>query len=153
MSNVMTKVKAFLGFDELEYEYDDYEDFDDVESEDEEENEIVEPVIQNNKKNNKVVNIHTTATAKVIITKPTAYEDATEISDALKSRKIVVVNTTSLENKIAQRLLDFISGSCYSLGGELQQIEKGVYMLAPSNVEVTNELKNELSSKAVFTWK
>ena len=100
----------------------------------------------------KVVNIHTSSATKVTITKPVDYEEATEICEALKNRRIVLVNTTVLELKIAQRLLDFISGSCYALGGELQQIEKGVYLLSPSNVEVTNELKNELSSKALFNW-
>jgi cell division inhibitor SepF len=147
MSKVLTKIKSLLGFED----YDDYEDYEEeFENEMKDEDEI-EPVITN-KKNSKVVNIHTSSTAKVTITKPVDYEEATEICDALKNRRIVLVNTTVLELKIAQRLLDFISGSCYALGGELQQIEKGVYILSPSNVEVTNELKNELSSKAVFNW-
>ena len=152
MSNsVLSKVKSLLGFDEW---YDDaYDDYDEenYESEVVEEEESIEPVITN-KKNNKVVNIHTSTSVKVTITKPVDYEEATEICEALKNRRIVLVNTTVLELKIAQRLLDFISGSCYALGGELQQIEKGVYLLSPSNVEVTNELKNELSSKALFNW-
>ena len=148
MSNVLSKVKSLLGFEDYE-EYDDYED-------EEYGKEIVdeddgEPVITN-KKNSKVVNIHTSSATKVTITKPVDYEEATEICEALKNRRIVLVNTTVLELKIAQRLLDFISGSCYALGGELQQIERGVYLLSPSNVEVTNELKNELSSKALFNW-
>ncbi|MBD7910056.1 MULTISPECIES: cell division protein SepF [Clostridium] len=151
MSSMLTKVKSFLGFGEYEDEYDEYDDFDDVENEEEVE-EGIEPVIQNNKRNNKVVNIHTSSSTKVTITKPLAYEEATEISDALKSRRIVLVNTSALEIRIAQRLLDFISGTCYALGGELQEIEKGVYILSPSNVEVTNELKSELSSKAMFNW-
>ena len=150
MSNVLTKVKSLLGFGEYEDEYDEYDDFDDVENE--EIDETIEPVIQNNRKSNKVVNIHTSSATKVIITKPIAYDEATDISDALKSRKIVLVNTTALETRIAQRLLDFISGSCFALGGELQEVEKGVYILSPSNVEVTNELKTELSSKAMFNW-
>jgi cell division inhibitor SepF len=148
MSNVLSKVKSLLGFEDYE-EYEDYEDEEyerNMKDEDE-----VEPVITN-KKNSKVVNIHTSSAAKVTITKPVDYEEATEICEALKNRRIVLVNTTVLELKIAQRLLDFISGSCYALGGELQQIEKGVYILSPSNVEVTNELKNELSSKALFNW-
>jgi cell division inhibitor SepF len=148
MSNVLAKVKSLLGFEDYE-EYEDYEDEEyerNMKDEDE-----VEPVITN-KKNSKVVNIHTSSAAKVTITKPVDYEEATEICEALKNRRIVLVNTTVLELKIAQRLLDFISGSCYALGGELQQIEKGVYILSPSNVEVTNELKNELSSKALFNW-
>jgi cell division inhibitor SepF len=148
MSNVLSKVKSLLGFEDYE-EYDDYEDEDyakEIVDEDD-----GEPVITN-KKNSKVVNIHTSSATKVTITKPVDYEEATEICEALKNRRIVLVNTTVLELKIAQRLLDFISGSCYALGGELQQIERGVYLLSPSNVEVTNELKNELSSKALFNW-
>ena len=148
MSNVLSKVKSLLGFEDYE-EYDNYED-EDYEKEVVEDEEV-EPVITN-KKNSKVVNIHTSSATKVTITKPVDYEEATEICEALKNRRIVLVNTTVLELKIAQRLLDFISGSCYALGGELQQIEKGVYLLSPSNVEVTNELKNELSSKALFNW-
>ncbi|MBE6047525.1 MAG: DUF552 domain-containing protein [Clostridium sp.] len=154
MSDVMTKVKSFLGFGEYEdyEEYDEYEEYEDVENQEEEQVVGIEPVIQANKKNGKVVNIHTAVSPKVTVVKPLAYEEATEISDALKSRRIVVVNTTALENRIAQRLLDFISGSCYALGGELQEIERGVYLLAPSNVEVSNELKSELGSKAMFNW-
>jgi len=148
MSNVLSKVKSLLGFEDYE-EYDDYED-EEYEKEMVEDEEV-EPVITN-KKNSKVVNIHTSSATKVTITKPVDYEEATEICEALKNRRIVLVNTTVLELKIAQRLLDFISGSCYALGGELQQIERGVYLLSPSNVEVTNELKNELSSKALFNW-
>lgn len=149
MSNVLSKVKSILGFED----YEDYDDFEDEEYENEEmeEENSAEPVITN-KKNNKVVNIHTSSSVKVTITKPSDYEEAMEICDALKNRRIVLVNTTILEFKIAQRLLDFISGSCYALGGEVQQIEKGVYLLSPSNVEVTNELKNELSTKALFNW-
>lgn len=147
MSDMLTKMKSFLGLGDEDY--DDYDDYDEELEEDELEE--IEPVITN-KKNSKVVNIHTSSSIKVTITKPVDYEEATEICDALKNRRIVLVNTTLLELKIAQRLLDFISGSCYALGGELQQIEKGVYILSPSNVEVTNELKNELSSKALFNW-
>lgn len=148
MSKILSKVKSLLGFED----YEEYEDYEDEEYENEmREDEEIEPVITN-KKNSKVVNIHTSSNTKVTITKPVDYEEATEICEALKNRRIVLVNTTVLELKIAQRLLDFISGSCYALGGELQQIEKGVYILSPSNVEVTNELKNELSSKAVFNW-
>ena len=149
MSNMITKMKTFLGLGEDYDEFDEYDEIDD--SEIDEMEDTIEPVIQN-KRNNKVVNIHNASSPKITITKPLAYEEATEICDSLKNRKIVVVNTTSLEIRRAQRLLDFISGSCYALGGELQEIERGVYILSPSNVEVTNELKSELSSKALFNW-
>ena len=148
MGNMFGKFKEIIGLGEYE---DDFEDLEDTEVEEEEVQEEIEPIISK-QKGNKVVNIHTASTAKVMVTKPTNYDDAREIADAIKARKIVLVNATTLETKIAQRLVDFISGSCYVLGATLQEIEQRVYLLSPSNVEVTNELKNEISSKALFNW-
>lgn len=152
MSNMLNKIKGFFVGDDYDYD-DEYDEIDDEMMDSEvEDDDTIEPVISSSKKNNKVVNIHTSASAKVVISKPMVYDDATEICDALKNRKIVVINTSALENRVAQRLLDFVSGSCYALSGELQEIERGVYLLSPSNVEVTNELKSELSSKALFNF-
>ncbi|WP_066893070.1 cell division protein SepF [Clostridium nigeriense] len=147
MGNMFGKFKEIIGLGEYEDEFDDLEETE-VEEEIQEE---IEPIISK-QKGNKVVNIHTASTAKVMVTKPMNYDDAREIADAIKARKIVLVNATTLETKVAQRLVDFISGSCYVLGATLQEIEQRVYLLSPSNVEVTNELKNELSSKALFNW-
>jgi cell division inhibitor SepF len=143
---VMNKFMGFLGMAE--------EDIDEVQEMDNEEddNMDIESLMNANKKQSKVVNIHTASSTKVVIIKPEDFDEATTISDNLKSRKIVVVNTTGLEPKTGQRLLDFIGGACYALGGELQQIEKGVYIVSPSNIEVDNELKSELSSKGIFNW-
>ncbi|SKA76974.1 cell division inhibitor SepF [Clostridium sp. USBA 49] len=149
-AKMINKMMGFLGLEE------DLDIEENQEQEDEKEliDDEVEKMFINNKKQNtnKVVNIHTAASAKVVIIKPNDYDEAANICDNLKNRKIIVVNTTSLEPKIAQRLLDFIGGACYALNGELQQVEKGIYILSPSNVEVTNELKNELSSKGILSW-
>ena len=83
---------------------------------------------------------------------PYSYDEAREIAEAIKNRKIVVVNTTAMETKVAQRLVDFISGACCVLGAQLQEVEQRVYLLSPSNVEVSNELRTEISSKALFNW-
>ena len=153
MSNVLNKVKTIFGFgddeDNLDDIYDDELEIDGKENDEMEDG--IEPVISS-KKNNKVVNIHTSSATKVNVVKPTSFDDATEICDALKNRRIVVINTSALENRIAQRLLDFISGSCYALGGALQEVEKSVYLLSPSNVEVSNEFKSEIASKALFSF-
>lgn len=149
------KMKEFLGF---EGEEDEFED--DVEDTLEEGEVNYEPVIKSvptaaasGNASSKIVNIHSASSAKIMITKPMSYEDAAEITDALKNRKIVVVNTSALETRTAQRLLDFISGAIYALGGELQDVENRIYIVSPSNVEVNNELKNELTSKGLFGWK
>lgn len=151
-AKMINKMMGFLGLEEeVEIEENDAAE----ENEKELESNEVESIFSSPKKSNsnsKVVNIHTAASAKVVIIKPNDYDEAANICDNLKNRKIVVVNTTALDPKIAQRLLDFIGGGCYALGGELQQVEKGVYILSPSNVEVSNDLKNELSSRGVLNW-
>ncbi|WP_368487862.1 cell division protein SepF [Clostridium sp. BJN0013] len=146
---MINKMMGFLGLeDDLEEDTEEVEegknakdDFTDVET------------IMNSKRQNKVVSIHTTISAKVRIVKPTTYEEAADICDELKNRKIIVINTTGLETRIAQRLLDFMGGASYALGGDLEEIEKGVYILSPSSVEVSSDLKNELSAKKIFGWK
>lgn len=148
MANMFGKFKDIIGLGEYEDDFDEEA----LTSEEEDINSVDAIIPAQSTKGNKVVNIHSAATAKVMITKPTNYDDAREIAEAIKSRKIVLVNTTGLETKITQRLVDFISGACYVLGAQLQEIEQRVYLLSPSNVEVTNELKNELSSKALFNW-
>lgn len=148
MANMFGKFKEIIGLSEMDEELEEYETMEQNNDE-----EKFEPIIaQPHTNNNKVVNIHSASSAKVVVIKPANYDEAREISDAIKSRKIVLVNTTGLETKITQRLVDFISGSCYVLGAQLQEIEQRVYLLSPSNVEVTNELKSELSSKAIFNW-
>lgn len=143
---VMNKMMGFLGLDE------EIEDEIEVSEGGEEfiEDSEVEPLIS--KRGSKVVSIKTASSAKVLIVKPSTYEEAAEICDELRNRKIVVVNTTKLENRIAQRLLDFVSGASYALSGSLEEVESGIYVVTPSNIEVSNELKNELNSKGIFNW-
>ncbi|SMC17688.1 cell division inhibitor SepF [Clostridium acidisoli DSM 12555] len=151
MAKVLNKVMGILGLDDGNI--DDYEEEssnDEKAFEREYEEEIDEPIVS--KRNSKVVNIHTNATMRVIISRPKDYDEATTICDELKNRKIIVVNVSDLEPKIAQRLLDFMGGASYVLNGELQEVEKNVYILSPSNVEVTNELKTEISGKGMFAW-
>lgn len=146
---MLNKMMGFLGLeDDLE------EEIEEVEEEKNQKNDFTDvETIMNSKRQNKVVSIHTTISAKVRIVKPTTYEEAADICDELKNRKIIVINTTGLETRIAQRLLDFMGGASYALGGDLEEIEKGVYILSPSSVEVSSDLKNELSAKKIFGWK
>ncbi|RXI45975.1 cell division protein SepF [Clostridium tetani] len=147
---VLNKVMGFLGLED-EYEYEEYyEDTDELESSSE--SAEFEPIIHSNKKQGKVVSIHSTSTPKVSIVKPKTYDEVVDICDDLKDGKIVIVNSIELDPKVGQRLVDFVSGATYSLNGTLEEIEKGIYILSPSNVEVDSELKNQLSSKGMFSW-
>lgn len=148
---VINKMMGFLGLeDDLQDELE--------EAEEREEKKAVndvsqaEPFISNSKRQNKIVSIHNNISAKIKIVKPTTYEEAADICDELKNRKIVVINTTGLEQRVAQRLLDFMGGAGYALGGDLEEVEKGVYILSPASVEVSSDLKSELSGKEIFSW-
>ncbi len=141
---VLNKMMGFLGLE------DDFDEELDTTTENQYNDD--EPQVTNPKKKSNVVSIHTTISAKVKIVKPSCFEEAADICDDVKNRKIVVINTTSLELKTAQRLLDFLGGASYALSGNLEEIEKGVYLISPSNVEVNNDLKNELSSRGLFSW-
>lgn len=145
---VINKMMGFLG---LEDDFED-EEFDEMDNNNESLSRETEQKTNGFRKKTNVVSIHTTISAKVKIVKPSDYEDAADICDDVKNRIIVVVNTTSLEPKIAQRLLDFLGGSSYALGGTLEEIDRGVYLISPSNVEVNSDLKSELSTKGLFSW-
>lgn len=124
--------------------------FEDEEDDDLYEDEEIEPFV--NKKQNKIVNIHTASSSKVVISKPNNYDEGQIIVDNLKSRKIVIVNLNNIgDTKEGQRVLDFLIGAVYALEGGLQSVEKGVFILTPSNIEVSNELRSELTNKGIFS--
>ena len=148
MSNgVFGKFKDIIGLGDYD---EDFEDLDNFEEEEEEKEEIEQ--VTSKQRGSKVVNIHNSSSAKIMVIRPTTYDEAREIADAIKNRKIVLLNTNDMETKVAQRLIDFVSGACWVLGAQLQDVEQRVYLLSPSNVEVTSELKSEISSKALFSW-
>ncbi|MGL5617068.1 MAG: cell division protein SepF [Sarcina sp.] len=106
---------------------------------------------QHSYNDNKVVHLNENANVKLLIKKPYSYEESSEVCDALKAGNIVIINTTALDVKIAQRLLDFVCGVTYTLDGDLQSVESRVYVATPANVEVSNEMKNELKESGLFS--
>lgn len=104
------------------------------------------------KQQNKVVNIHSNSQFKVVVMQPENFEDARDICDHLKSKKPVIVNLEEVEKDHAQRIVDFLSGSVYALDGNIQKISAGIFLIAPNNVDIMGDFKDELRSKGVFPW-
>ena len=71
--------------------------------------------------------------------KPTSFEDAREVTETLLSNRTVILNLEGLDVDIAQRILDFTSGSCYAISGNLQKISKYVFIITPSSVGVSGD--------------
>lgn len=106
---------------------------------------------RNSKANNsQVVSIHTNIQMQVVIIKPECYEDAQEICDQVKSKKPVVVNLEKVEFPIAQRIMDFLSGTCYSLDGSIQRVANNIFIIAPENVDISGDFKEELKTKGII---
>ncbi len=88
---------------------------------------------------------------KMIVYQPMTYDDTQNIIDNLKNKKPIIVNLESLETDIAQRILDFMSGAVYSLDGNIHKISKGIFILAPANVDISGNIPEELQGKSFYT--
>jgi cell division inhibitor SepF len=107
----------------------------------------------NSRANPNVYSINTNVQMQVVVIQPTCYEDAEEICDHIKEEKPVVINLEKVEYTIAQRIMDFLSGTCYSLEGSIQKVTNNIFVIAPENVEISSELE-EIKSRnnMAFSW-
>lgn len=101
-------------------------------------------------KNDKVVNIHTTAQLQVILVKPERYEEAVGIADHLNDKKTVVLNLEGTNRDVARRLLDFLSGVAYANNGQIKKVAISTYIITPYNVDVMGDLIDELENNGMF---
>ena len=83
---------------------------------------------------------YTDSTGQVCIIRPTSVNDAREVTDTLLEGSTVVLNLEGLDVEIAQRIIDFTSGSCYAVGGNVQKISHYIFVITPSNVDVSGDI-------------
>ena len=102
------------------------------------------------KKDNKVVNIHTTTAVQVVLSKPERFEQAAEIADHLRERRTVVMNLETTNKDVAKRLVDFLSGVAYANGGKIKKVAISTYIITPYNVDIMGDLIDELESNGVY---
>ena len=79
----------------------------------------------------------------MVLIEPRAYSEAQQISDHLKNRYAVVVNLKRVTADQAKRIVDFLSGTVYAIGGDLQKIGGGIFLLTPKNVNVQGKITEE----------
>lgn len=100
------------------------------------------------KNNNKITPMRKksgTPTMEVIVIRPTTMEDTRDIADTLVNNSTVVLNLEGLDVYLAQRIIDFTCGSCYSLNGSLQKISSYIYILTPSGVDISGDFQEILN--------
>ena len=80
---------------------------------------------------------------KMILLEPRAFSEAQTIADYLKARNTVVVNLKRVTPEIAKRIVDFLSGSVYAIGGDLQKLGNGIVLCTPNNVNVEGKISGD----------
>lgn len=83
---------------------------------------------------------------EVCVIKPTSFEDAREITETLLMNRPVILNVEGLDVDAAQRIIDFSSGSCFAIGGNLQKISNYIFILTPANVEISGDFQTLLDN-------
>ena len=89
-------------------------------------------------------------TARVHVVAPGQFSDAQEIGDRLKASQPVIVNLQMADRELSRRMIDFCSGATYALGGSMDKVAEQVFLLTPSNVEVSAEEKRRLQERGLY---
>lgn len=79
---------------------------------------------------------------EVCVIKPTSVEDAREITETLLNNRTVVLNVEGLDVEIAQRIIDFTSGSCFAISGNLQKVSNYIFVITPASVDISGDFLN-----------
>ena len=87
------------------------------------------------------------STARVHVVAPSRFGDAKEIADRLKDNQPVIVNLQMAERDLQRRMIDFCSGVTYALSGEMEKVADQVFLLAPTNVKVSDEERSRLAER------
>lgn len=125
-----SKLMAWMGFS------------DDDEEEEWVEEEQEQGVVPRFKPNN-VVELQQTKNVKLVVLGPRKYEDVQSVADHLRARRPIVVNLEAADPDARMRILDFLSGAVYALGGRSQKVSEMIFLMAPTNIDISNLLEED----------
>ena len=149
---ISDKIKYFMGVDDHSE--------DTVESDSVKTNEFVQRKSTINEDNedietsnpvNKVYDI-SRSRMRVVIHSPSNFEESEKIVKNLLENKPVILNLSKLEEGVTNKVFNFCSGALCALQGHMIKIDNGIFLLAPSNIDVTGDIKEELEAKGMFSW-
>ncbi|MCY0874974.1 MAG: cell division protein SepF [Firmicutes bacterium] len=135
------RVMNFLGLGPDEEEFDEEEGMMEEQMGEPEQDPFV------NARRGTVVNLHTQKQVRVILSEPATYEDAQAIADHLKAHRSVIVNLHRSPYDQALRVVDFLSGCVYALGGNMQKLGHNIFLCAPDNVDIQGTISEYLAGE------
>lgn len=133
--SIKSKLKTFFFLEDEDYEYDEVE-----QNEYHEPRREIKQQSQAVSKQNVVSLQSVQKSSKLVLCEPRVYAEAQEIADHLKNRRSVVVNLQRSDTNHARQIVDFLSGTVYALGGEIQKIGVDIFLCTPDNVEVSGNI-------------
>lgn len=78
--------------------------------------------------------------SKMVLLEPRMYAEAQDIADHLKNHRAVVVNLQRINKDQAKRIVDFLSGTVYAIGGDIQRVGTDIFLCTPDNIEVSGNI-------------
>ena len=152
---VMDKFLTYMKLsedDESYYDDDDFDDEDTIEIRRKPEPKDAQETGDERKKMPKVTQLQPrilkkngTGAMEVCVIKPTSFDEAREITDTLLANRTVVLNLEGIDVELAQRLIDFASGSTYAMHGNFQKISQCIFIITPASVDVSGDFQEARS--------
>ncbi|WP_270181800.1 cell division protein SepF [Alkalihalobacillus sp. CinArs1] len=145
---IKTKFKQFFELDDEQIEFEDdvhttYAEDDEMENSRVSRNHNKQK--QTNQSNQNVVSLQSIhKNSRVVLVEPRVYAEAQDIADHIKNRKSVVMNLQQIPHDQAKRIVDFLSGTVYALGGDIQKLGPDTFMCTPDNVEISGNITDEI---------
>ncbi len=93
-------------------------------------------------RNRRTSNVNFGSGLEVCVIKPVSIDEARTVTETLLQNRAVVLNLEGLEVDIAQRIMDFTSGSCYAINGNLQKISNYIFIITPQSVEISGDFQD-----------
>jgi len=146
-SGVANKLLGLLGIEQQDPDTDGEEYVDEEATF--EDREYEEPVSRGWGRKKNITALPSMQSVRVVISQPNSYDQASEICEHLKCKKSIIVNLEYVNKDVARRIIDFMSGAVYALDGNIQKISNSIFLIAPCNYEITNEvIKETVKEKA-----
>lgn len=133
-------------YDDDDFYDDDYEEEYDKKSKRDSKKDLADADKGRSAKNNvtPIRNKRKGAGMEVCVVRPATVEDARAITDTLLVDRTVILNLEGLDVEIAQRIIDFTSGSCYAINGHLQKVSNYIFIITPSSVDISGDFQDIL---------
>ncbi len=138
-------LKNFVGFGtDEDYDEEDYYEDEDLEEESRK--------TQTFKRPSRVVPIGSGhGNSKIKIIKPMSFDDSIKVADEIKERRLVIFDVGNMDGDEARRVVDFVAGAVYGLSGNIRRVSGGIFVAAPSNIDITGD-NLQAQTKNSFDW-